>query len=176
MKARSNSIYRDQEFTGEQFGVEFGNVNNIKFYNCKFFGNQWGAYRKGKVKDIEFHDCEFYDNQLDGLSMWMERRITKSGKILFIKRGQGITLINCRAYRNGRFGILGQVDILTIDKTHAYDNGRIGRTNGINNLTINFDGMMINSNNANITNSYTCLLYTSPSPRDQRGSRMPSSA
>ena len=26
------------------------------------------------------------------------------------------------------------------------------------------------------TESYTCLLYTSPSPRDQRGSRMPSSA
>ena len=27
-----------------------------------------------------------------------------------------------------------------------------------------------------IENIYTCLLYTSPSPRDQRGSRMPSSA
>ena len=28
-----------------------------------------------------------------------------------------------------------------------------------------------------VTGSYTtCLLYTSPSPRDQRGSRMPSSA
>ena len=26
------------------------------------------------------------------------------------------------------------------------------------------------------TLTYTCLLYTSPSPRDQRGSRMPSSA
>ena len=26
------------------------------------------------------------------------------------------------------------------------------------------------------TGSYYCLLYTSPSPRDQRGSRMPSSA
>ena len=26
------------------------------------------------------------------------------------------------------------------------------------------------------THSFTCLLYTSPSPRDQRGSRMPSSA
>ena len=26
------------------------------------------------------------------------------------------------------------------------------------------------------TNMYACLLYTSPSPRDQRGSRMPSSA
>ena len=24
--------------------------------------------------------------------------------------------------------------------------------------------------------NYSCLLYTSPSPRDQRGSRMPSSA
>ena len=29
---------------------------------------------------------------------------------------------------------------------------------------------------AAITLAYTCLLYTSPSPRDQRGSRMPSSA
>ena len=28
----------------------------------------------------------------------------------------------------------------------------------------------------NKSNIYTCLLYTSPSPRDQRGSRMPSSA
>ena len=26
------------------------------------------------------------------------------------------------------------------------------------------------------TYAYNCLLYTSPSPRDQRGSRMPSSA
>ena len=29
---------------------------------------------------------------------------------------------------------------------------------------------------ADFTVAYTCLLYTSPSPRDQRGSRMPSSA
>ena len=28
----------------------------------------------------------------------------------------------------------------------------------------------------NLPGSSTCLLYTSPSPRDQRGSRMPSSA
>ena len=27
-----------------------------------------------------------------------------------------------------------------------------------------------------LADSTTCLLYTSPSPRDQRGSRMPSSA
>ena len=29
---------------------------------------------------------------------------------------------------------------------------------------------------AQVANNETCLLYTSPSPRDQRGSRMPSSA
>ena len=33
-----------------------------------------------------------------------------------------------------------------------------------------------NGANDNVSGSYDCLLYTSPSPRDQRGSRMPSSA
>ena len=32
------------------------------------------------------------------------------------------------------------------------------------------------SNILNAAGLYDCLLYTSPSPRDQRGSRMPSSA
>ena len=32
------------------------------------------------------------------------------------------------------------------------------------------------SSPASATNKHRCLLYTSPSPRDQRGSRMPSSA
>ena len=40
--------------------------------------------------------------------------------------------------------------------------------------------LKINQTNANQDDSSmavsTCLLYTSPSPRDQRGSRMPSSA
>ena len=34
----------------------------------------------------------------------------------------------------------------------------------------------VNLVNTKDTTVYTCLLYTSPSPRDQRGSRMPSSA
>ena len=34
----------------------------------------------------------------------------------------------------------------------------------------------VNSDNENIVFNNDCLLYTSPSPRDQRGSRMPSSA
>ena len=44
-------------------------------------------------------------------------------------------------------------------------------------LYINSPGGNINSVFAIYdTMSYICLLYTSPSPRDQRGSRMPSSA
>ena len=41
-------------------------------------------------------------------------------------------------------------------------------------------GVLVNSGSGrlegNISKNNTCLLYTSPSPRDQRGSRMPSSA
>ena len=43
---------------------------------------------------------------------------------------------------------------------------------------IRIDGIMGPSTHKAMTayNNCTCLLYTSPSPRDQRGSRMPSSA
>ena len=34
----------------------------------------------------------------------------------------------------------------------------------------------LNGLQGSVTVRYDCLLYTSPSPRDQRGSRMPSSA
>ena len=37
-------------------------------------------------------------------------------------------------------------------------------------------GQVIEDNAEEIAHLLTCLLYTSPSPRDQRGSRMPSSA
>ena len=44
-------------------------------------------------------------------------------------------------------------------------------------LSLNSKELTIGSNEADsINRSYYCLLYTSPSPRDQRGSRMPSSA
>ena len=48
----------------------------------------------------------------------------------------------------------------------------------IRNTELDFDSVdgisVIEGQRARI--AYTCLLYTSPSPRDQRGSRMPSSA
>ena len=42
---------------------------------------------------------------------------------------------------------------------------------GVNFIDAELPGVNFSGNNLN-----TCLLYTSPSPRDQRGSRMPSSA
>ena len=50
---------------------------------------------------------------------------------------------------------------------------------GIMTTIIGFpDGMNFNELKelCNLTDGNFCLLYTSPSPRDQRGSRMPSSA
>ena len=41
---------------------------------------------------------------------------------------------------------------------------------------IQISGTQSSSNNQNITKPVTCLLYTSPSPRDVSRSRMPSSA
>ena len=38
------------------------------------------------------------------------------------------------------------------------------------------DGPAVTVAKADLTDNGDCLLYTSPSPRDQRGSRMPSSA
>ena len=38
------------------------------------------------------------------------------------------------------------------------------------------NGIKIDYKDPKMLQRYICLLYTSPSPRDQRGSRMPSSA
>ena len=42
-------------------------------------------------------------------------------------------------------------------------------------IVIKYGGNVLIDRNV-FNNFITCLLYTSPSPRDQRGSRMPSSA
>ena len=39
-----------------------------------------------------------------------------------------------------------------------------------------FEGVCIAKKSRDLNSSFTCLLYTSPSPRDPKTSRMPSSA
>ena len=53
---------------------------------------------------------------------------------------------------------------ITYDKAKFFT---IAQISSLKNRTLTMNG---------VSKSYACLLYTSPSPRDQRGSRMPSSA
>ena len=66
---------------------------------------------------------------------------------------------------------------LTITGTiNGEEIGEAGRTNPVKidpELPVRVD---VTVSNPTGTDSEVCLLYTSPSPRDQRGSRMPSSA
>ena len=67
----------------------------------------------------------------------------------------------------GLFGVLPRHAPLLADLTRGvvqlHQNGKV------------IDRFMIDGGLADVS-SESCLLYTSPSPRDQRGSRMPSSA
>ena len=69
--------------------------------------------------------------------------------------------------------------ITTYDITAVVDANLTGTATTATGTTdeaiINSD-VFTNLTDGALTVTYTCLLYTSPSPRDQRGSRMPSSA
>ena len=51
-----------------------------------------------------------------------------------------------------------------------------GATQGSPSVVVNSEGIWVAYYDAQVRRPIVCLLYTSPSPRDQRGSRMPSSA
>ena len=60
---------------------------------------------------------------------------------------------------------------------HFTFNGAIAvLTLGFTLANLNLVPKRLSENFSSVPVSYNCLLYTSPSPRDQRGSRMPSSA
>ena len=82
-------------------------------------------------------------------------------------------------------GTLNVGDVATVTIEATVDAGQGGNT--ITNVTTAATGDQTDPSTVgddldevivvdNTTNLVTCLLYTSPSPRDQRGSRMPSSA
>ena len=62
-------------------------------------------------------------------------------------------------HKEGQVGPLAQMETINADNGHLWFS--------------NADAKPIQSHPRRVR---TCLLYTSPSPRDQRGSRMPSSA
>ena len=65
-----------------------------------------------------------------------------------------------------------------MDKEHLIDLISNSIISEIKDLEINEEKLIANNylNNLNLNQLRICLLYTSPSPRDMRRSRMPSSA
>ena len=70
------------------------------------------------------------------------------------------------AERLGRFSLLTDAGVSRVDADFA------NLASGTSGLL----GLVVDPDFEQNRRFYTCLLYTSPSPRDQRGSRMPSSA
>ena len=67
----------------------------------------------------------------------------------------------------------GVISSSTISQNQTVKSGGGVRVEG---ALVTITSSTIVENADNIDDGYPCLLYTSPSPRDQRGSRMPSSA
>ena len=75
---------------------------------------------------------------------------------------------------NKKGGVLGGTNFEIV----AFDN-KISAKESLIQLQVAIDQgirFIAQGNSSGVANALTCLLYTSPSPRDQRGSRMPSSA
>ena len=79
-------------------------------------------------------------------------------RLFRLKSDQGI--INRMGFNNA--GVLAAVEQLKSNKGHVLIGGNIGKNTA--------------TKPEYYTQDYTCLLYTSPSPRDLTASRMPSSA
>ena len=88
---------------------------------------------------------------------------------LFKEQGQKITCLT--AYDASMAKILDQsgVDAILIG-----DSLGMVIQGGENTRSVSINDMIYHT--SIVSDSSSCLLYTSPSPRDQRGSRMPSSA
>ena len=71
-----------------------------------------------------------------------------------------------------RIRVLHEIETLTLGEDHQFEFDYFDIA-GRRDSTVQ---VVWTSSNSEVVSISTCLLYTSPSPRDQRGSRMPSSA
>ena len=106
--------------------------------------------------------------------------ILHEGKIAEMKTGEGKTLVAILpAYLNALSGL--GVHVVTVnDYLAKRDSEWVGQVPKFLGLSVGLvqEGMTQQQRKENYSKdiTYTCLLYTSPSPRDRQKSRMPSSA
>ena len=112
------------------------------------------------------------------IAMWQPQMeaLNKHFNVLrYDMRGHGLSSVTASDYSIDQLGgdLVSLLDHLSLDKVYFCGlsiGGMIGQWLSVNHRE-RIEALVL----AN-TSAYACLLYTSPSPRDQRGSRMPSSA
>ena len=98
----------------------------------------------------------------------------KPNIIMMIGDGMGLSQISSGMYSNNNYTSLERSKYVGLIKTHS-SNRLI--TDSAAAGTAMSSGVKTKNTVVGMDDNYKpCLLYTSPSPRDQRGSRMPSSA
>ena len=70
----------------------------------------------------------------------------------------------------------GDTKYTTVDGTNLLKQAIVNKFKKENNLTYSIDQITVGAGGKHVIYNLICLLYTSPSPRDKRQSRMPSSA
>ena len=113
---------------------------------------EWKYVLESNKTKIARHHQKAKDIGLPGIPYW---RNTGTGAVLYVNE-EDIAYAMCGP------------DFFCSEKLNA--------KKGIHYLPIAGEAKRIKSNVIFALNSYCCLLYTSPSPRDISGSRMPSSA
>ena len=83
---------------------------------------------------------------------------------------------NCLIERIEQVSLRSKAPILLTGPTGAGKSHLARRIYELRHERASLEGDFVEVNCATLTGDTACLLYTSPSPRDQRGSRMPSSA
>ena len=128
----------------------------------KFFN----LFEREHIEDIDWAQPFTVLDKLDGS---MIHPCQLDGELVFMTRG-GITSQATEALRHASEGVLSLCqNLLAQDITPMFE-----YTGPENRIVLAYEKPELTLLAAR--DLHTCLLYTSPSPRDQRGSRMPSSA
>ena len=162
----TNVVIGSTDLNGVDFGVNFDVIVNTN-------DSGQGSFRQFIINSNELANTNLdqEDNPLGGVTF--EKPLGWETSIFMMPTAGLHSIVNTTVYPN-----------ITDDFTHISGYTQAGSSQGdiasrIINIGISspsnlIDALIIDADNTTI--SGLCLLYTSPSPRDQRGSRMPSSA
>ena len=128
--------------------------------NVVVVGAQWGDEGKGKIVDWLSERADIIVRFQGGHN---------AGHTLVIDgKTYKLHALPSGVVRGGKLSVIGNGVVL--DPWHLIDEIKVARDQGVD---ISSENLVIAENTPLIL---PCLLYTSPSPRDISGSRMPSSA